>query len=218
MDLCRASLCLAFAGAAFFGGAAPSRAAAVEVRLAQADGQPLVDAVVVAYPVGGPGRPAGKVAVMDQRDHRFVPHVLAVETGTRVRFPNSDDVSHHVYSFSPAKRFEIFLAKGAPAKEVEFDKPGVVALGCNIHDWMLAYVYVVDSPYFAVTGADGSAAIADLPAGAYKLEAWHSRLVDPPAMLRREVTLAEASREQWSLRLEKALLPARDQRPRFVDY
>lgn len=198
--------------------AAGSGAATVEVRLAQADGLPLADAVLVAYPVAGRPAPAPKVAVMDQRDHRFVPHVLAVETGTRVRFPNSDNVSHHVYSFSPAKRFEIFLAKGAPAKEVEFDRPGVVALGCNIHDWMLAYIDVVDSPFFAVTGADGAAALADLPAGTYRLEAWHPRLVDPPAMLHREVTLQAASREQWSLRLEKALLPARDQRPRFVDY
>jgi plastocyanin len=199
--------------------AAGSRAATVEVRLAQTDGLPLADAVLVAYPAAaGRPTPASKVAVMDQRDHRFVPHVLAVETGTRVRFPNSDNVSHHVYSFSPAKRFEIFLAKGAPAREVEFDRPGVVALGCNIHDWMLAYIDVVDSPFFAVTGADGAAALADLPAGTYRLEAWHPRLVDPPAMLHREVTLQAASREQWSLRLEKALLPARDQRPRFVDY
>jgi plastocyanin len=207
-----------FALVALCTAAAGSRAATVEVRLAQADGLPLADAVLVAYPLAGRPALAPKVAVMDQRDHRFAPHVLAIETGTRVRFPNSDNVSHHVYSFSPAKRFEIFLAKGAPAKEVEFDRAGVVALGCNIHDWMLAYIDVVDSPFFAVTGADGAAALADLPAGAYRLEAWHPRLVDPPAMLRRAVTLQAASREQWSLRLEKALLPARDQRPRFVDY
>lgn len=209
---------MTFALVALCTAAAGSRAATVEVRLAQADGLPLADAVLVAYPLAGRPALASKAAVMDQRDHRFVPHVLAIETGTRVRFPNSDNVSHHVYSFSPAKRFELFLAKGAPAKEVEFDRPGVVALGCNIHDWMLAYIDVVDSPFFAVTDADGAAALADLPAGAYRLEAWHPRLVDPPAMLRREVTLQAASREQWSLRLEKALLPARDQRPRFVDY
>jgi plastocyanin len=193
-------------------------AAVVEVRLAQADGAPLDDAVVVAYALGGRALAAPTPATMDQREHRFEPHVLAVQTGSRVRFPNSDSVSHHVYSFSPAKRFEIFLAKGAPAKEVVFDRAGVVALGCNIHDWMLAYVFVVDTPHFAVTGKDGTAAVGELPAGRYRLEAWHPRLVDPPAMLRREVELEAARRESWSLRLEKALLPARDQRPRFVDY
>ncbi len=195
-----------------------ARAASVEVRLAQADGAPLVEAVLVAYPLDGRGLPPPRAATMDQRDHRFEPHVLPVQVGARVRFPNSDSVSHHVYSFSPAKRFEIFLAKGAPAKEVVFDQAGVVALGCNIHDWMLAYVLVVDTPYFAVTGKDGTAALAELPAARYRLEAWHPRLVDSPAMLHREVTLEAASRENWSLRLERALLPARDQRPRFVDY
>ena len=198
--------------------AAALEAASVEVTLHQADGAPLADAVLVVQPIDPPALPAPAEATMDQREHRFVPHVLPVQTGARVRFPNSDDVSHHVYSFSAAKRFELFLARGAGPQEVTFDKPGVVALGCNVHDWMLAYVYVVDTPYFALTGADGTATISSLPAGRYRLEAWHPRLVDPPAMLRREATLASESRESWRLRLEKALLPARDQRPRFVDY
>jgi hypothetical protein len=194
------------------------RGAAVEVTLHQSDGAPLEGAVLVVQPLDPRPLPPPGVATMDQRDHRFVPHVLPVQTGATVRFPNSDAVSHHVYSFSPAKRFELFLAKGAAPKEVVFDKPGVIALGCNIHDWMLAYVFVADTPYFAVTGANGSATVSGLPAGSYRLEAWHPRLVDPPAMLRREVMLQEDSRERWKLRLEKALLPARDQRPRFVDY
>ena len=172
--------------------------------------------MVYAREQGNPAPPAA--ATMDQRSHRFEPHLLPVQTGARVSFPNSDAVSHHVYSFSPAKRFELFLSKGGAPKEVTFERPGVVALGCNIHDWMLAYVFVVDSPYFAVTGVDGAAAVGELPAGRYRLEAWHPRLVDPPAMLRREVTLAADSRESWELRLVKALLPARHQQPRFVDY
>jgi len=206
----------AIVAAALTGAAA--RAASVEVKLHQADGAPLQDAVLVVYADAGGDVRAAAPATMDQRGHLFVPHVLPVETGARVRFPNSDAVSHHVYSFSSAKRFELFLSKGSPAKEVVFDRPGAVALGCNIHDWMLAYVFVVDSPYFAVTGADGAAVVASLPAGRYRLEAWHPRLVDPPAMLRREVTLEADSSESWELRLVKALLPARDQRPRFVDY
>ena len=193
-------------------------AATVEVRLSQSDGTPLRDAALVAYPLDGRPLPPPKPAVMDQMDRRFTPQVLVVQTGSRVSFPNSDKVSHHVYSFSAAKRFEIFLPKGSPPSEVAFEHAGVVSLGCNIHDWMLGYVFVVDSPYFAVTGEDGAGSLADLPAGRYRLEAWHARLVDPPAMLRREVTLAGDSHETWALRLEKALLPARDQRPRFVDY
>ncbi len=194
------------------------RGAAVEVTLHQSDGAPLEGAVLMVHPLHAPPLPPPEPATMDQREQRFVPHVLTVQTGGTVRFPNSDAVSHHVYSFSPAKKFELFLAKGAPAKEVVFDKPGVVALGCNIHDWMLAYVLVADTPYVAVTGANGSAAVNGLPAGRYRLEAWHPRLVDPPAMLRRDVSLDSDSHESWKLRLEKALLPARDQRPRFVDY
>ena len=207
---------IAIAGCALGSGAA--LAASVEVRLHQADGAPLDDAVLVVTARGAGKTPPPTPATMDQRDYRFQPHLLPVQTGARVRFPNSDAVSHHVYSFSPAKRFELFLSKGGAAKEVTFDRPGVVALGCNIHDWMLAYVLVVDTPYFAVTGADGVAEVAGLPAGSYSLEAWHPRLVDPPAMLRRDVTLQADSRESWELRLVKALLPARDQRPRFEDY
>lgn len=204
--------------AGWLGGAAALWPAVVEVRLAQTDGAPLEEAVLIAYPLDGQPLPPPKPAVMDQRSQRFEPHVLPVQTGARVSFPNSDTVSHHVYSFSPARRFEMFLRKGAGSKDLVFDKPGVVALGCNVHDWMLAYVYVVDTPYFAVTGKDGTAQLAALPAGRYRLEAWHPRLVDPPATLHREVALAADGRESWSLRLEKALLPARDQRPRFVDY
>jgi plastocyanin len=202
----------------WLGSAVAVRPAVVEVRLAQSDGAPLDEAVLTAFPLDGRALAPPKPAVMDQRGQRFEPHVLPVQTGARVSFPNSDTVSHHVYSFSPARRFEIFLRKGAAPKDVVFDKPGVVALGCNVHDWMLAYVYVVDTPYFALTAKDGTARLAALPAGRYRLEAWHPRLVDPPATLHRDVGLAADSRESWSLRLEKALLPARDQRPRFVDY
>jgi plastocyanin len=206
----------------------PLHAARVELTLQQPNGRPLAGAVLYALPLDARRLPPAASAVMDQRDRRFVPQILPVQTGAAVSFPNTDSISHHVYSFSPAKRFELYLPKNEGrtgrgqsqrgSSQVIFDRAGVAALGCNIHDWMLAYIDVVDSPFFAVTGADGAAALADLPAGTYRLEAWHPRLVDPPAMLHRQVTLQAGSREQWSLRLEKALLPARDQRPRFVDY
>jgi hypothetical protein len=92
--------------------------------------------------------------------------------GTAVTFPNRDSVRHQVYSFSPAKRFELPLYTGVP-QAVTFDKPGVVILGCNIHDWMIGYVYVSESPYFAKTDAHGKAVLTDLPPRAYVLRVWH---------------------------------------------
>ncbi|MDY7561665.1 methylamine utilization protein [Pseudomonas sp. 10B1] len=122
--------------------------------------------------------PSGNLALalkadMDQRDQQFEPHVLAVHSGTQVAFPNSDNVRHQVYSFSPAKRFELRLYGGTPSLPVLFDKPGVVVLGCNIHDSMLGYIYVTDDPWFAVSGGDGAIKFDQLPAGHYKVTLWH---------------------------------------------
>ena len=90
--------------------------------------------------------------IVDQINLEFVPHVKPVVVGSPVYFPNKDDVRHHVYSFSPAKRFELPLYSGTPAAPVVFDRPGIVAIGCNIHDWMLGYIYVAETPYLAAHG------------------------------------------------------------------
>lgn len=111
-------------------------------------------------------------AVIDQRDTQFTPLVSVIGVGSQVRFPNSDNVRHQVYSFSPAKRFQLPLYSGKPAQPVIFDAPGVVELGCNIHDWMIAYVVVADTPYRAITDADGVATIT-APAGHYTMHVWH---------------------------------------------
>jgi len=154
-------------------------------------GKPLSDAVVSLSPRGAtPPVPSGATAVMDQYGKEFVPHVLPVVVGTAVRFPNRDDIRHHVYSFSPAKRFELPLYIGTPASPVVFDRPGVVVLGCNIHDWMIGYVYVLATPYFARTGPDGVARIADVPAGAYEARVWHPRLREATEKTGRAVTIA----------------------------
>ena len=99
-----------------------------------------------------------------------------VRTGTAVSFPNNDDIRHHVYSFSEAKKFELPLYKGVPAEPVVFDQAGTVVLGCNIHDWMLAYVYVVDTPWRLVTDEKGAGVLDDLPAGRYRVDVLHPRL------------------------------------------
>jgi plastocyanin len=140
-------------------------------------GRPVTDVVVSLTPAGRAPDPAHPApAVMDQQNKTFVPLVLAVPVGTAVTFPNRDNIRHHVYSFSPAKRFELPLYIGTPAAPVVFDKPGVVVLGCNIHDWMVGYIYVADTPYFAKTAADGTVRLADVPPGVYEARIWHPRM------------------------------------------
>jgi plastocyanin len=138
-------------------------------------GAPAADAVVSLHsPAAVAATRAGR-ATIDQRASQFVPRVTVVTVGTPVVFPNSDNVRHQVYSFSPAKRFELPLYAGKPAAPVVFATPGVVELGCNIHDWMLAYVVVLDTPYHAITDARGQGRI-DAPAGTYTLRVWHPSL------------------------------------------
>jgi plastocyanin len=138
-------------------------------------GQPLADAAVVLEPVSGNMPGTSPTVTIAQRDRELIPYVTVVQKGTAIEFPNQDPFKHHLYSFSPAKTFEIKLYAGKPARPVVFDKPGEVALGCNIHDWMEAYVLVVDSAYFAKTDINGWARIADVAPGSYRLRWWHPR-------------------------------------------
>jgi plastocyanin len=125
--------------------------------------------------------PAGHdTAIIDQINKRFVPRISVVRTGTVVTFPNSDNIRHQVYSFSPAKKFSLKLYADTPSTPVTFDKPGLVVLGCNIHDSMVAFVGVVDTPYFAKADADGKA-VFNLPAGHYRLRTWHPGMSSPVA-------------------------------------
>jgi len=120
---------------------------------------------------------ASQAQIMDQVDKEFLPHVVAVKKGEKVAFPNSDPINHHVYSFSPAKTFSLKLFKDSPpqSNQVTFDKTGVVTVGCNIHDWMLGYIYVVDTPWFATTNADGKATISVPGDIQGTIKIWHPR-------------------------------------------
>jgi hypothetical protein len=109
---------------------------------------------------------------MDQMNREFVPHVLIVPVGSRVTFPNSDSVSHQIYSFSPAKKFQFQLYRGSPNPPVDFDRVGVVTIGCNIHDQMRAYVFVIDGQYYGRSDSSGVWS-ADVEPGEYAVQVWH---------------------------------------------
>jgi len=193
------------------GGPTIAAAESIEGFVKTPEGQPISDAVIFAAAASG-SRPAGRVgrAIVDQQDKEFVPHVRPILVGTEVIFPNKDDIRHHVYSFSPVKKFELPLYKGAQASPVKFDKPGLVVLGCNIHDWMLGYVYVLETPYFDTTAANGGARIADLPAGTYQVQVWHPRLPEGAAPASQRVTIAAGKDE----RVEFVVSLKPDLRPR----
>ncbi len=163
----------------------------VRVEVRDNKGAPVPDAVASLHPLDRPAAvtPPAEPAVIVQDKEEFAPYVTAVVSGTRVRFPNRDKVQHHVFSLSKAKTFDIPLYRGEPKEAVLFDQPGIVSLGCDIHDWMSAYVIVLATPYFIKTADDGIAALANLPSGRYRLEVWHPRLKAPD---QREITLRAA--------------------------
>ncbi len=161
---------------------ASSTAGELTVTVSDAQGRLIAEAVVavellepdVPLPATSPTRDT-RTVVIAQKNEQFEPFVSAIQTGTAVSFPNEDEILHNVYSFSKAKKFQLPLYRDKAPPPVVFDQPGTVILGCNIHDWMVAYVYVLDTPYFAKTGANGVVALKELPAGRYRLQVYHPR-------------------------------------------
>ena len=182
----------ALASALLFAGTAP-RLAASDILVVVTDhkGQPVADAVASLVPLDAAGTaqpvPSAEPVSIGQQGEEFDPYVTAIAVGTRVRFPNRDKVRHQVYSLSKTKPFEIPLYGPGTEQTVVFDRPGIVALGCNIHDWMSAYIVVLATPHFMKTAADGRALLASLPVGRYRLDVWHPRLAGES---RREVVIA----------------------------
>jgi plastocyanin len=167
-------------GAALFGAVIVSSAFAgpVSISVSSSSAVSVQDTVVVLDPLDVAAAPVHETAVIDQTNKQFLPRVSVIRTGTSVTFPNSDRVRHQVYSFSPPKVFTLKLYAGSPPTPVVFDKPGLVVLGCNIHDQMVAFVAVVESPYFVKMPATGSGELM-LPPGRYRLRVWHPNLAAP---------------------------------------
>ena len=187
------------------------------------DGQPVQNAVVTLRPASGAllGPTSDTTAVMDQRGKMFVPSVLVVRTGTRVEFPNSDRVRHHVYSFSPPKPFELKLYSEVETPAVAFDRPGTVSLGCNIHDWMQGYIYITDDPWFAKSAADGVIRFSDIADGDYRMHIWHPRLRGPylGEVYDLQVNSSRRARREYSIEIRSSQIiqqpPTADMAPAY---
>ena len=195
-------------------------AAELKVGIVDRQGHGVAEAVVLAAPLGAQraavrGAPS---AVMDQLNRAFVPGLLVVAVGTKVEFPNNDTVSHQVYSFSPAKRFQLPLYKGKIHQPVTFDQAGLVVLGCNIHDQMLGYIYVTDAPHFGKTDADGAWRSDELPPGDYRLTVWSPFIADAPALLSRQVHVDAAGPTAVRFELTQELRLRPEPRPRHSDW
>jgi plastocyanin len=187
--------------------AVPAHGGSLLVGVLRHDGRPLAGAVVVAEALDAANAPAAPVrAIMDQVNLQFVPDILVIPVHSTVQFPNSDAVSHQVYSFSSARQFQLPLYRGKPYPPVQFDQPGVVTLGCNIHDYMLAYIVVTTAPQFGRTDERGQWSVSALPDGRYRVRVWHPSLGEPQEPWR-EIEVAGGS-ATLEIRLSRALRPA----------
>lgn len=186
----------------------PAAATNFAARVLDQDGKPVANAVISIVADGktmpAPATRLDPVRIVDQRDETFIPLVTILPRDGRVVFANNDKTKHQVYSFSPIKQFEITLAQGEKSPSFAFDKAGVAVLGCNIHDHMIAYVFVAESPWTALTGPDGRAVISDVPPGNYKVQVWHPQL-PPGAATPEEPVVLTGETTEFSTRLK--LLP-----------
>jgi plastocyanin len=191
----------------FVGGIGWVQAATLQADILDAQGQGVPEAVLALTPQQPVAVQAQEPAVIAQRGRTFVPLVTAVQQGNSVRFPNEDTTRHHVYSISKAQRFEIPLYAKQEPSPVKFDTPGVITLGCNIHDHMLAYLFVLATPYFAKTDAAGHVTLPTLPGGDYTVQVWHPGIKDYLQSLEPLHLNADETRSaQYSVKLRPAQL------------
>jgi plastocyanin len=188
--------------------------ASTSIKVLDTDGRALSNIVIELNLVGESTSSASSSSMqntilrhkIEQKDQQFAPHISLVAVNTEITFPNVDTVQHHVYSFSPAKTFEVSLREEFTSAPIKFEKPGIVELGCNIHDWMLAYIYVSDAQWYGQTG-DNALAKFDLPSGTYEVTLWHPRLDDADLTATQQVSIPSTNNE-IVLTLKKELLPS----------
>jgi len=197
------------------------QAGELTVHVQDRNGHAVANVVVTAMPAAGAARaaaPQHAEAIMDQQNMAFVPQVLVVAVGSDVKFPNSDTVSHQVYSFSPAKRFQLPLYKGQVHPPVNFDKAGLVVIGCNIHDQMVGYIYVTEAPYFGETDARGTLHWSNLPPDSYSLTLWSPYIADAAASLVRSVQVSQGAPASADVQLTRDLRASPQPRPQRTDW
>ena len=201
------------------GWTAAAAAASLEVTVLRADGKSVGGAVVLLHGGGAHAHPPAEF-VVDQVEQSFTPDLTVIPVGSSVRFPNSDRVSHQVYSFSPTKRFQLPLYRGTPYAPIVFERTGIVTLGCNIHDDMIAYLVVTDAGWYGRTDGAGRWTQRDLPAGDYRIEVWHPRLREPTERIEARLSLAAQASGHVDIRLTRPLRPeALGRKPRsWSDY
>ena len=176
----------------------PASAVPLAVHVVDAGGRPVANAVVTVRPVGRAApapAPSGRY-VIEQRNLQFHPFVSIVPVGADVAFPNFDTTRHHVYSFSAAKRFEFKLFSKDQSRSINVDRAGIIAVGCNIHDQMSAYIFVTDTRWTARTDSRGEALFADAPAGAATIAVWHPYLRAQDGRVTRQALLGPSARSE----------------------
>jgi plastocyanin len=198
----------------------PCEAGVLTVSVTDRLGSAVADVVATATPTAAAGGTtvAHHTAVMDQHNLAFLPQVLVVAVGTEVEFPNNDSVSHQVYSFSKAKKFQLPLYKGVQHRPVTFDQAGIVVLGCNIHDQMAGYIYVTDAPLYGTTDAQGTLRLPNLPAGDYLVRLWSPFIADDPTNLTRTVHVTEEAPASTRVQLQREQRSRPEPRPRRADW
>jgi plastocyanin len=197
------------------------RAGELTVSVIDPSGHGVTDVVVVVAPAESAAphaTPTSPDAIMDQRDRAFSPRVLVVRVGTSVEFPNNDTVSHQVYSFSQAKKFQLPLYKGKSHPPVTFDRAGLVVLGCNIHDQMVGYIYVTDAPFFGKTDPAGALRVPGLSAGEYRISVWSPFIADQASSLTRTVRVDAQEAAASRVQLVDALRARPEPRPQPADW
>jgi plastocyanin len=200
-------------------GSAACPAGNVDVSVVERSGAGVADVVVTVDSLQSHRTvSAASTASMDQRNRAFLPRVLVVAVGTQVEFPNNDTVSHQVYSFSDAKKFQLPLYKGERHSPVLFDRAGLVVLGCNIHDDMAGYIYVTDAQFFGETDPDGVLHLHGVPPGDYRLTVWSPFIADPASELSRDVHLDSREVSVQQIRLTRPLRAFPEPRPKRGDW